>query len=368
MAASALNALRGKHLRALEQLDTALRELEQARAACVDQRGAERARKEWAAKLAASVRESEALREELGEKAALAEKEKAIKALLIEAASRDAALSKKWEDQCGVLAQRIASQKSAFVQASDELNALRNELSGVQQRHQREMAALTEASARHAAGLEMWRERAERAEGSHAAGSSTAEKLQADVRRLTAELSRVRREKQNDRDRTLAAEEAERADKAKWLKEQERMLESLRRENDDMRAEVMGLRKAGSVDGLALRRARETIKQLEGSVDQEHQRAIFLEKSLEAAKAEWTKLANENSALKARLAQLEQIAQGGSKFAKFVSLKEENQKLANQHARLRKAHIKLRKGVKARSGPRSFGAPIQPKRPETTHR
>ena len=51
----------------------------------------------------------------------------------------------------------------------------------------------------------------------------------------------------------------------------------------------------------------------------------------------------------ARIAQLEQITQSGSKFAKFVSLKEENQKLANQHARLR-AHIKLKKGFKARNG------------------
>ena len=214
----------------------------------------------------------------------------------------------------------------------------------------------------------MWRERAERAEGSHAAGASTAEKLNADISRLKAELSRVRREKQIDRDRVLAGEEAERLEKAKRMEEQERLLESLRREMNEMRAEVARMRKAGSADGLALRRAKETIKQLEGSVEQEHQRANFLEKSLEAAKAEWTKLVNENSGLKARLAQLEQIAQGGSKFAKFVSLKEENQKLANQHARLRKAHIKLRKGVKARNGPRSFGAPIQPKRPETTHR
>ena len=360
-AASALNTLRGKHLRALEQLDTALRDLAQARAACDDQRALERARKEWAAKHAASEKE----KDELNIRLAKVQQENT---LLVNAASRDAAESKKWEDQCAVLSQRIASQKSAFVQASDELNSVRNELSGVQQRHQNEMAALTEASSRNLEAIKMWRERAERAEGSHAAGASTAEKLNADISRLKAELSRVRREKQIDRDRVLAGEEAERLEKAKRMEEQERLLESLRREMNEMRAEVARMRKAGSADGLALRRAKETIKQLEGSVEQEHQRANFLEKSLEAAKAEWTKLVNENSGLKARLAQLEQIAQGGSKFAKFVSLKEENQKLANQHARLRKAHIKLRKGVKARNGPRSFGAPIQPKRPETTHR
>ena len=44
-AASALNALRGKHMRALEQLDTALREVAQARAACNDQRAVEQAKR-----------------------------------------------------------------------------------------------------------------------------------------------------------------------------------------------------------------------------------------------------------------------------------------------------------------------------------
>ena len=277
--------------------------------------------------------------------------------------------SKKWEEQCGVLSQRIASQKSAFVQASDEMNALRNELSGVHQRHQSEIAALTDSSSRNLAAIKEWREQAERAEGSQAAGTSNAARLNAEITRLKGELSRVRREKQNDRDRVMANEEAERLEKEKRLKEHERALESLRRELRETQAEMSSLRKAGSADGQALRRARDTIKQLEGNVEQERQRAAFLEKSLEAAKAEWAKLVNENSAMKVRIAQLEQITQSGSKFAKFVSLKEENQKLANQHARLRKAHIKLKKGFKARNGPRPFGAPIlQPKRPETTHR
>ena len=100
-------------------------------------------------------------------------------------------------------------------------------------------------------------------------------------------------------------------------------------------------------------------------MEQEGQRAGFLERSLEAAKEEWTKLANENSVLKSRVQQLEQIASSGSKFAKFVSLKEENQKLSHQHARLRKAHVRLKK--QTQKGFRGYHAqPAPPRRPFTT--
>ena len=360
-AASALNTLRGKHLRALEQLNTALRDLEQARASAHQQRNLEAERKVWESKMEALKGEISSCRDQMA-------KFDAEREIMAGAAARNAEELKQWEDRCADLTERIASQKSAFVQASDEMNALRNELSGLKQRHQNEIAALTEASSESASALQKLRDRAERLEGSKAVGEDQLQKLNDEISRLKTQLSQVRRSKQLDRDRAAAAEEATRNLNAKLAAEHKAAFERVQKELREAQTEILTLRKSQGSDGLALRRAKETIKQLEVNVQHESQRASFLEKSLEAAKGEWSKLANENSTLKARLAQLEQIAQGGSKFAKFVSLKEENQKLANQHARLRKAHIKLKKGVAARSAKRSFGAPLQPKRPETTHR
>ena len=118
------------------------------------------------------------------------------------------------------------------------------------------------------------------------------------------------------------------------------------------------LKKSSTDDSNNLRTAMKKILMLENELTEKVRHSEFMSKSLKQAKTEWNQLTQENALLKQRLAQLEQLANGGSKFAKFVAIKEENFKLADQNARLQKAH-RIKSLAKTYATPQMTAPPIQ---------
>ena len=174
-----------------------------------------------------------------------------------------------------VLSQRIASQR-VLLQASDEMNVAQRALWSASASP--EEIAPSQIKPRNLAAIKSGASGRNGLKG-RAAGTSNAARLNAEITRLKGELSRVRREKRMTGTGSWRTKRQSASREEKRLKTRA-ALESLRRELRETQAEMSSLRKAGSADGQALRRARDTIKQLEGNVEQERQRAAFLRSRL----------------------------------------------------------------------------------------
>ena len=351
--ARALSTLRGKHLRALETIATITQDLVEAKNKSKNNVALMNETKKWAVEKKQLEADLSTLRERL-------QQAENSNIALIQTNTAVSSEMKQWQDQCGVLSEKIKNQKSAFVQASDEVLNLRNELSSIKGKHNLELEALATASAQDLATLGDWRRRAERLEAEHLMTSSKSQGLSGEVAKLQKEILRLK--EQRKKDQAVLAEQFSKQQNVlkRQMKEMEDRVSQMKHDNDALKRENEQLKRTSNSDSNELRSAKRRIKTLEENLKEGENQHEFMNKALEQAKAEWSKLSQENAMLKQRLEQLEKIAKGGSKFAKFVAIKEENLKLSHHNARLQKAHRHLKKQHK-----RHGRAPGMPRRPET---
>lgn len=331
-AAKALSTLRAKHLRALEELATITQDLTVARSQNNNTDALDAALRQEKAKFEAQKLSLESQLKTLGERLQLAENSNVT---LVQDNTVISNELKQWQDQCALLTERIETQKSAFVTSSDEVSNLRNELSTIKTKHQNELEKLATSSTQDLATLADWRRRAERMEAEHLMTSSKSQNLSGEVLELQQEIKRLK--EQRKKDHSMLSEQANKLSNLskQQIKEMEALVESMKLENNALQLENNKLKKGSLNETNELRNAKRKIKTLEEQILENNNRFEFMNKALEQAKSEWSKLSQENSILKQRLEQLEKLASGGSKFAKFVAVKEENAKLSTQ---LSKAH------------------------------
>ena len=359
--AKALSSLRAKHLQALENITTLTDQLAETTNKSNNTDAIQIALKKEQTKFAAEKLQLELTTATLREQLTKAENDNVE---LTSTNENITAECTQWKEQCRLLAERIETQKSAFVEASDQVSQLRAEISKIQTTHQNELEELSNASTQDLVSLKEWREKCERLEFEKNQSSSTSHGLSSQVDKLKNEIKRLTSMRKNDQ--AILAEQANKLQNIsqKKMNEMEERLESMRTELVTSQQMNARFKKSSTDDSNNLRTAMKKILMLENEVTEKNRHSEFLSKSLEQAKTEWNQLTQENALLKQRLAQLEQLANGGSKFAKFVAIKEENFKLADQNARLQKAHRNIRKKNQKNS---KFRPPGLPRRPETNN-
>ena len=359
--AKALSSLRAKHLQALENITTLTEQLAETTNKSNNTDAIQIALKKEQTKFAAEKLQMELTTATLREQLTKAENDNVE---LTSTNENITAECTKWKEQCSLLGERIETQKSAFVEASDQVSQLRAEMSKIQTTHQNELEELSNASTQDLASLKEWREKYERLEFEKNQSTSTSHGLSSQVDKLKNEIKRLTSMRKNDQ--AIVAEQANKLQNIsqKKMNEMAERLEFMRTELVASQQMNARLKKSSTDDSNNLRTAMKKILMLENELTEKVRHSEFMSKSLKQAKTEWNQLTQENALLKQRLAQLEQLANGGSKFAKFVAIKEENFKLADQNARLQKAHRNIRKKHQKNS---KFRPPGLPRRPETNN-
>ena len=360
-AALALSKLRAKHLTALEQITTLttalalLKTQHQSNASL--QTAAHTRQQQWEEEKAVFSDIQKKLRERL---------------LLSESTTLDVTEhNNRLTAECAQLTERLHSQKNAVTQSTDEVATLRARLSTIQTKHATEVEVLTMASAADLAALAEWRRKYQTLELEQSGQTTTSRELATTVNKLNKEIKRL--VDQRKRDQALLSEKAMQLQQVsqQQLKEMATTVHNLTVELNQSKKDNERLKRNNNTEGNELREAKRTIQTLGEQVNEGKNRYDFMTKALEQAKSEWEALSQENAVLKQRLEQLEKIASGGSKFAKFVAIKEENAKLTSHNHRLQKAHRHLRKQTKNTKfgglpGQRQRQPGVPPRRPETT--
>jgi chromosome segregation ATPase len=350
----ALSMLRSKHLRALEQITSLTQKLSKANEKKNNKDAIEKALKEsekkWKGEKDTLNLALTSLRERLAESESnyIASKDKTI----------------EFQNELTELKERLKTQKSAFITASDEISKLRNELGLIKTKHQSELEKFANDSVKDSDMLKKWRLKAEKLEREYSTTNATTKDLTDTIDVLKSEIKRL--QDQRKRDNSIVSEQSLKLQQQSQqkIKELEKKIIDVHQQNERLKQETEKLICKNDKKENALCTISKQVQLLKEEVADRNKKIDFMSKSLEQAKSEWNLLSQENASLKQRLDELNKLNGANSKFAKFVAIKEENLKLSNHNAHLKKVHRRLRKQNEQFSKFR-VGAPGIPRRPET---